>query len=114
MRGRPIKSKIRQNLVELLYFMKFDYGYNIFKAYIEIFPKATMRSIYYNLNKGIKTKEFEVEKIEKSQGNYSWGPEAEKIYYKLGPNAQPKADLRIKRSLERVKKLFAKPLEEAH
>jgi hypothetical protein len=112
MLGRPIKSKIRQNLIELLYFMKSGYGYDIFKSYIEIFPRATMRSIYYNLNKGIKTKEFEVEKIEKSQGDYSWGPEAEKIYYRLGPNAKVKIDLRIKRSLERVKKSLIKKNEQ--
>jgi len=107
-RGRPIKSKIRQNLTELLYFMKSGYGYEIFKMYIDIFPRATMRSIYYNLNKGLNTKEFEVEKIEKEKGNYSWGPEAEKIYYRLGINAKPKIDLRIKRSFERVKKLLTK------
>jgi len=110
-RGRPIKSQIRQNIVELLYFMKSDYGYNIWKYYIEIFPKVTMRSIYYHLNKGTKINEFEVEKIEKEKGNYSWGPEAEKIYYQLGKDAKPKIDLRIKRSFERVKRLLLKKNE---
>lgn len=110
-RGRPIKSQIRQNIIELLYHLKEGYGYDIFKIYIEIFPKVTMRSIYYHLNKGLKTKEFEIERIEKEKGEYSWGPEAEKIYYRLGSNAKPKIDLRIKRSLERVKKLLTKKNE---
>ena len=45
-RGRPIKSAIRQNVVEILYFLKKGYGYDIYKAYRDIFPAVTMRSIY--------------------------------------------------------------------
>jgi len=48
-----------------------------------------MRSIYYHLNKGVKLEEFKVEKIKTEQGDYSWGGQAEKIYYTLGPNAKP-------------------------
>ena len=54
-KGRPVKSEIRQNIVEILYFMKQGYGYEIYKAYVKIFPKVTMRSIYYHLKKGNKT-----------------------------------------------------------
>ena len=86
-RGRPAKSVIRQNLVEILCFMGTGYAYEIYKAYSEIFSNATMRSIYYHLHKGVQTEEFIVKAIKKEQGNYSWGPEAEKTYYALGPAA---------------------------
>ena len=37
-RGRPVKSQIRQNIVELLFFLKEGYGYDLFRMYKEIFP----------------------------------------------------------------------------
>jgi Fe2+ or Zn2+ uptake regulation protein len=88
-RGRPLKSKIRQNIIEILYFLEEGYAYDIYKIYIELFPKVTMRSVYYNLNKGVATQEFVVKEIKKEKGEYSWGQEAEKIYYALGPAAMP-------------------------
>ncbi len=102
-RGRPLGSQIRQNIVEILYFIKSGYGYDIFKIYKAVFPKVTMRSIYYHLRKGVSTGEFKVEKIEKVQGEYSWGPEAEKIFYTLGKNAKPKMDKRVKAYLDKKK-----------
>ena len=102
-KGRPIKSEIRQNIIEILYFMKHGYGYNIYKAYIAIFPKVTMRSIYYHLKKGTSLEEFKVEKIEKEKGNYSWGGEAEKIYYALGPKAKPAGNERVKEYFDKKK-----------
>ena len=100
-RGRPVGSEIRQKIVEILYFMKEGYGYDIYKAYIQIFPKVTMRSIYYHLNKGVKTKEFKISKVKAEKGDYSWGKQAEKIYYTVGKSAKPKGD-------ERVRKYFGK------
>lgn len=100
-RGRPVKSAIRQNIVEILYFMKEGYGYDIYKAYINIFPKVTMRSIYYHLNKGVKIKEFKIARVKKEKGEYSWGDTVQKIYYGLGKEANPKG-------LERVRKYFKK------
>lgn len=88
-RGRPVKSIIRQNVVEILYFLKKGYGYGIYKAYREIFPVVTMRSIYYHLNKGVETEEFKVAEVKKEQGNYSWGSTVTKTYYSLGPKAKP-------------------------
>lgn len=102
-RGRPLKSEIRQNIIEILYFMKKGYGYDIFKAYSQIFPKVTMRSIYYHLNKGSETGEFKVHEIKKEKGEYSWGSEAEKIFYALGKNASPKINLRVKEFFDKKK-----------
>jgi hypothetical protein len=88
-RGRPIGSKIRQNLVEILYFMKEGYGYEIYKVYKELFPFCTQKSIYYHMAKGITTGEFKIKEIKQVKGEYSWGDTVEKIYYELGPNANP-------------------------
>ena len=100
-RGRPVKSAIRQNIVEILYFMKEGYGYDIYKAYVSIFPIVTMRSIYYHLNKGVITKEFKIKKIKTEKGNYSWGKTVEKVYYALGKNAKPSMSERVKKYFEK-------------
>ena len=95
-RGRPIKSQIRQNMVEILHHMGKGYGYDIFKSYKSIFPAVTMRVIYYHLKKGTDLGEFKVHEIKKEQGTYSWGGSVEKIYYALGENAKPLMDERVK------------------
>lgn len=95
-RGRPIGSSVRQNMIEILYFLSSAHGYHIFKVYKEIYPKITLRAIYYHLKKGLELKEFEIANIQREDGDYSWGTEAEKIYYKLGSRANPKMDQRVK------------------
>ena len=102
-RGRPLKSMIRQNIVEILYFLGEGYAYDIYKIYIQLFPKVTMRSIYYHLKKGVDIQEFVVKDIKKEKGDYSWGSEAEKIYYSLGPSASPRMLLRIKEFFDKQK-----------
>ena len=95
-KGRPVKSEIRQNIIEILNFVSKAYGYEIYKVYVRIFPKVTLRSIYYHLKKGLDLGEFTINKVEKEKGDYSWGAEAEKIYYALGPNAKPSGNDRVK------------------
>jgi hypothetical protein len=92
---------IRQNIVEILYFLGDGYAYDVYKHYVALFPKVTMRSVYYHLKKGLVTQEFVVKDVKKEKGEYSWGPEAEKIYYALGPAASPNA-------LGKVKEYFDK------
>ena len=103
-RGRPVESAIRQRIVEILYFLKEGYGYEISKIYMAVYPKVTMRSIYYHLNRGVSLGEFKVNRIKAEKGNYSWGPEAQKKYYALGSNAKPKMDKRVKEYLDKKKK----------
>lgn len=100
-KGRPVKSQIRQRIVEILFVMRKAYGYQVYRVYREVYPRATMRSIYYHLNKGLQTGEFLVYTVQKEKGEYSWGSEAEKIYYSLGPKAEPRGDERIKRVVEK-------------
>ena len=103
-KGRPIKSQIRQNIVEILHYLGEGYGYQVAKIYNEIFPQATQRSIYYNLQKGILTKEIVVHKIEKEEGQFSWGTSVEKKYYSLGKNAEAKGEKRVKQYLDQWQK----------
>ena len=95
-KGRPVKSEIRQNIIEILSHIQKAYGYEIYKVYVSIFPKVTLRSIYYHLKKGLDLGEFRINKVEKEKGEYSWGTEAEKIYYSLGDNAKPSGNDRVK------------------
>lgn len=103
-RGRPTKSQIRQNIVELLYFMHKAYGYEIYKTYLELFPHCVQKSVYYHLSKGIMTKEFVVNEIRQEKGEYSWGSTVEKIYYELGPKAKPTMPIHIKEYFDKKNK----------
>ena len=100
-KGRPVKSEIRQNMVEILFYMKESYGYELYRTYVSIFPKVTMRSIYYHLKKGVVLNEFKVSKVEKEKGDYSWGGEAEKTYYSLGSNAKPLGNAKVKEHFDK-------------
>lgn len=102
-RGRPIGSSIRQKMIEILYFMGEAYGYQIFKAYKDLFEPITLRVIYYHLKKGKALEEFEVAGVKKISGEYSWGPEAERIFYKLGKNAKASMDPQIKEYFDNKK-----------
>ncbi|MBT4539121.1 hypothetical protein HOI26_04685 [Candidatus Woesearchaeota archaeon] len=103
MRGRPTKSPIRQNVVEILHYLGEGYGYQIAKLYNEIFPQVTQRSVYYQLRKGILTKEITVNKVKREEGEFSWGPMVEKVYYAIGPEANPKGEKRVKKYLKKLK-----------
>ncbi|MBD3202744.1 hypothetical protein GF327_00485 [Candidatus Woesearchaeota archaeon] len=100
-RGRPADSNIRRNIVEILNYIKKGYGYEIYKIYRNFFPKVTMRSIYYHLNKGVELGIFKIENIEQEKGEYSWGESAKKIYYTLGKNAKPRGNMDLKEFLEK-------------
>jgi DNA-binding transcriptional ArsR family regulator len=110
-RGRPTKSQIRQNIVEILHYMGEGYGYEISKIYNEIFSPVTQRSVYYHLKKGIQTKEIRLHKIEVERGDFTWGSLVEKVYYTLGKQANPQGEIRVKHYLEKrtVKKATKKP-----
>ena len=103
-RGRPIGSVIRQRIVDILHFMGSAYGYEIHKAYKDLFPNVTLRVIYYHLRKGVSIGEFKVDVVKKVEGNYSWGSHAEKIYYSLGEKANPAADEKVKEYFDRRRK----------
>ena len=109
-RGRPTKSQIRQNIVEILHYLGEGYGYEISKIYNEIFSPVTQRSIYYHLRKGIQTKEIRLHKVEVEKGDFTWGNMVEKVYYTLGKAANPKGEDRVKNFLDKrnIKKQTSK------
>lgn len=88
-RGRPLGSKVRRNIIDLLYHLGEAYGYQIHKAYKELFSPVTLRTVYYHLKKGVELGIIEVAEIEEERGEYSWGDSAEKTYYRLTDQADP-------------------------
>ncbi len=103
-RGRPIGSQIRQNIIEILFYLGKSYGYRVSRIYNEVFAPVTQRSIYYHLRKGVQTKEIVVHEIKQEKGEYSWGNSVEKTYYELGTAADPKGEKRVKKFLDQHKK----------
>lgn len=95
-RGRPIRSEVRQNIVEIVHHLGSAYGYQITKAYSDIFKKIDSELVYYHLKKGLSTGEFELGEVKVEKGDYSWGKSVEKSYYKLGPKASPRFDRKVK------------------
>ena len=98
-RGRVIGSTVRDNLVDLLYFLGEDYGYSLYKKYRQVFGQVNRRLVYYHLKKGMELGLFKISKVEEVTGEYSWGTGVQRIKYSLDAKAQPKADLKIKEKL---------------
>jgi len=104
-RGRPPKSQVRQNLVEILFIKGKAFGYELAKVHNSIFPKCTPRLIYYHLRKGTAMGIFKIQKIAKEQGDFSWGSSVERIYYELDENASPRLNPRAKKWFEQQGKI---------
>jgi hypothetical protein len=88
-RGRPVGSQVRTNIIEILFFLHEAYGYEIYKHYCVLYPKVTLRLMYYHLARGVELGEFKIEKIDKQEGLYSWGKSSERTIYRLGASAKP-------------------------
>jgi len=99
-RGRPTRSEIRQNMVEMIAVKGKGYGYELAKIYNQIFPPCTRENIYYHLRKGVAIGEFIVQEIKEERGQYSWGSTVEKKYYALGPQAKPQGNERVRKFFE--------------
>lgn len=93
-RGRKPNSEIRDNIVELIQFFGEGYGYDLYKKYVKAYGKISMRSVYYHLRKGVEIGTFRVKEIEHVEGNYSWGPKAERVVFSLGAQAAPRGTLK--------------------
>ncbi len=102
-RGRPVRSEIRQNIVEILNVVGSAYGYLIHKYYNELFPSCTRENVYYNLRKGVLLGEFRLVEVKQEKGAFSWGNIVEKKYYAIGANAVPRNDYRVREFFEKLK-----------
>jgi len=98
-RGRVVGSVIRDNLVELLHHVSKAHAYALYKQYKKAYGPVSIRSIYYNLSKGKDIGVFEIKEIQKVEGDFSWGPSAQRIIFGLGKSAQPKGDPKLKDAL---------------
>ncbi len=99
-RGRLVGSVIRDNLVELLQAIGQSHPYDLYKHYKKIFGPVCIRSIYYNLTKGKELGVFKIKEIQKVEGDFSWGPSAQRIIFELGPKATPKSDPRVREAFK--------------
>ncbi|MEM2874269.1 MAG: hypothetical protein QW063_02390 [Candidatus Nanoarchaeia archaeon] len=98
-RGRAVGSVIRDNLIELLFYLKKAHAYDLYRKYKQVFGPVNIRSVYYNLTKGKELGLFEIKEIQKVEGDFSWGPSAERIMYSLTDKAKPKGDIKVKQAL---------------
>lgn len=85
--GAHIGNEVRRNLAELLEVAGTAYGYELYKLYRKSHGPVSLRLIYYHLAKGCTEGIFQVKEVKSSEGGYSWGKQAERVYYELGPAA---------------------------
>ncbi|HII29680.1 hypothetical protein COT48_02785 [Candidatus Woesearchaeota archaeon CG08_land_8_20_14_0_20_47_9] len=101
--GRPVRSAVRENLVELLFFLGKSHGYQLYSLYCRVFPRVTRRAVYYQLKRGLELGFFRVSEVEIRPGNYSWGQTAERVVYALTDKVRPVGDARVKKQLNTLK-----------
>lgn len=99
--ARPFGSKIRQNLIEILFYLKQGYGYELHKLHCALFEECTREVVYYHLKRGVDREEFTIAEVSDEQGTFSWGTSVRKIKYALGKNAKPNK-LPIKEKIEEL------------
>ena len=87
-KGRPEGSIVRNRLINILKVVGTSYGYELYTIYKQLFEPLHMRTIYYNLKKGLEKEEIILVNVAREIGNYSWGDEVEKVYYTIGPFAK--------------------------
>ena len=58
--GRPIGSEIRERVALILSQMGPSHGYGIYKIYKKNWGPVEIKSIYYNLQKGVDIGHFEL------------------------------------------------------
>lgn len=88
-RGRPIHSDVRDRISKLLLEGGPTYGYDIYRKYNKQYKKVALRSIYYNLEKGIELGVFTVKEVQQHKGNYSWGESAKRVIFDLAVRNKP-------------------------
>lgn len=108
-RGRPKRSATRDRIAEILAVIERGTGYDVYRIYRQVFGSITSRSIYYNLHQGVLLDLFELDEVATESGAYSWGPKAEKKYYRLGRKARPARDDERDQAIARSWSAFKEP-----
>ncbi|MFO7872169.1 MAG: hypothetical protein R6U26_00830 [Candidatus Undinarchaeales archaeon] len=99
-RGRPPNSPVRDRMQMIVDALGVTYGYEIHKAYEEIFEPIELRSMYYHLKKGVELNQFEEVGVEKVKGPFTWGDVSIRKYYILGPEAEKRATAEVQKVIE--------------
>lgn len=106
--SRKPKSLIRENIKKILSIIEEINGYDLYKIYIEVYPKVTMRSIYYHLTKGQELNEFKIKRIIEQKGDFSWGSTSRKVFYKINtvdvPSITKRERTQILKAYENINK----------
>lgn len=100
--ARPARSKVRDQLAEILYIAGKLTAYDAHKHFLAIFGKATQRNIYYQLRRGVEIGIFRVEDVVDEKGDYSWGSVSRKVYYELAPAASPQLNTQVKHYFDSI------------
>lgn len=102
--GRPAKSKVRDQLAEVLYVAGALTAYDAHKHFIRLFGGVTQRNIYYQLKRGVDLGIFRISDVVEEKGDYSWGPTTRKVYYELTPAASPQLNSAVKHYFDKISK----------
>ena len=101
-RGRPVKSKVRNNIESILDVCGAAYGYEIYKVYRGTFEPTSLRNVYYHLKKGVDEGIFVNVGSETVKGSYTWGENSERQLYVLGHNASNKGSDSISEAMAQI------------
>ena len=93
-RGRPVKSKVRDNILVILSKLGPLYGYEIYKLYKKNFGSINIRSIYYNLKKGEELGILKC-KNEEKRAKYGWGDNSIVKKYSLIKSFKTNVEIKI-------------------
>jgi hypothetical protein len=100
LRGRPVKSVVRDRLCEILSVKSPLTAYDAHKLYCSLFAKTSQRNVYYQLSRGVALDVF-LQEVVQETGDFSWGSVSRKIYYRLSPSQKIVVSDHVYRSLSR-------------
>jgi hypothetical protein len=75
-------SEVRVRIGKILSVAKKAYGYEIYRIYTTVYGDVLLRTIYYNLKKGVELGDFEAANLMNVPGNFTWGFESNRVYYR--------------------------------
>jgi hypothetical protein len=77
------------------------YGYEVYKAYKQVFEPVDVRSMYYHFKRGVDLGEFKQIGAKQEKGGFTWGRESTHIYYALGESATHKSNSELRETLKK-------------
>lgn len=99
-------SVVRDRLNKILSVVNKIYGYEAQKIYEKVYGDVLLRTLYYNLKKGVEEGIFEIVDVAEIPGDFTWGFESNRVYYQNRKNVQMNQEekKKIRKAAENVKK----------